>query len=266
MIRNRSRPAFQRRAALCAVLLASVALPTTLLAQGPGELAIVSVHSGGVDFFAQVEYSRAFVTLSGGEVHIQKELEPGDALSIGVFDLEGAVLPDGRYSWELELVPDARTARELKLAATENRGEAPGAWQRLAGTITLQGGVVAVPELTEFGSARQASGLDARSGLASGVASSSFSRSSVAVDSDDSVGSHLGVEEEVAAAVAAAPPTMASGPGNFERSDAGALAMGQSLEARPGIESSLSGEDTPSPRSISPDGKNGRPTSRDEVR
>ena len=259
-----------RRESLGKAFLVVAALLTIFpaAALAGGELANATVYSGGVDIQSRAEYSQAIVTLSGGDVVIRRVLEPGDDLSIELFDLEGELLPDGIYNWRLELVPDADTARALRIEATANDGVAPSAWVPETGTFAIVNGLVVSPDLAELGDTRQASGLD--SSVAQSTLGSGFKRVEPAVDDDAAVGSRVGVEEEMRAAIAAQSATagVPVGRQSFERSDAGALAMGGSIEPplAPSTKNGLDGAAPPAPRSISPDGKDGRPRSEDELR
>jgi hypothetical protein len=257
-------------ALLFAAGVLSLAVPAVVGAQPAADgvdrtLAIATVYSGGVDIQPQYDYSydRAIVTVSGGEIVVRRVFEAGEAISVEARDLEGQLLPDGVYGWELELVPDTATARELKVAATENGGLAPAAWTRQAGSFAVSGGVVASADLPELGQESSRSEASA-SRLSRASAASGFSRSD-AIDDDHSVGFDLEAEAKAQAAASAAP-VVPGGATNFERSDAGALAMGGSLERPATAIPVFPGEARPTPRSISPDGKDGRPRSRDEVR
>jgi hypothetical protein len=250
------------------VALALIAIFPPAVRAG-GELATATVYPDGVDLQARRQYSRAFLTVSGGDLVMQRVFEPGDDLSIGLFDLEGQLLLDGSYNWRLELVPDAATARRLRASAARNDGVAPDAWVAETGTFAISDGRMVPPDLQELGDVRFRPGLEAGSTVGSGP-SSEPARSGPVEDDDAAVGSRLGVEEEMRAALSAAATPSAGVPvghKNFERSDAAALALGRSLEPPLDlmIHNRLPGAASPAPRSISPDGKDGRPT-RDQAR
>lgn len=254
-------------AGLLLVLGLVAATVTTPLAASP--LAQATVYPGGIDFLASVSYSRAIVTVSGGEVNFKQVFEEGDAPSIGLLDPDGYVLPDGVYRWQLELVPDAATARTLRMRTTANGGVTPGAWERLSGTMTIRNGLLALPDLPESGEVAHTA-LDSGLSPSSSFGSSAFARTSLADDSDAMAGSRVDAEERAQTAAAGM-----SGPAGFmpgdrtapERSDLGATAMGGSLEDAFAARASerASGGAKPAPRSIDPEGKNGRPRSRDEL-
>lgn len=236
-------------------------------ASADSELVTATVYSGGVDIQPRHDYSQAVVTVSGNGIVVRRVLEAGDELSIELYDLEGEYLPDGSYNWSIELVPDARTARELRLEATENDGKAPNAWLPETGTFAVINGQVASPDTEEI-SARRPSSLD--SGLPASRPGSEFKRTGAVLDDDAAVGSRQGFEEDMrtAGAKQGSSAGVPSGREIFERSDAGAQAMGGSIEApiAPSTPTGLDGAAPPAPRSISPDGKDGRPRSKDESR
>lgn len=262
---------------MAALLVVGVlAAPAVLSAAGPA-VAGTTVYSGGVDFLPNVQFRRATVTVSGNGKTFNQQFEAGDSLSIGVFDSSGQLLPDGVYKWQLDLIPDAATARELRIAASLNGGRAPNAWQPLSGTFAIVGGSMAIPEQGEAGSALvRASGSTAGLQPGSGLSLRGFARAVASEDDDAAVGSRADVESEMRAAAARAesyPGAQAFGlvqPGRTmpERTDAGALATGGSLESAfvPRSPGNVFGAAKPAPRSIDPDGKNGRPRSRDELR
>lgn len=273
---NQIRPRHVPRRPACLWVVGAllIALPAALLAQPEGAgvdqaLATATVYSGGLAMQPDYaySYSQAIVTLSGGEVFVTQTFEPGESISVELLDLQGEALPDGTYSWELQLIPDQAAARELRMAATEAGGEAPDAWTRQTGSLTILGGLAVSPDLTEFGGDARGSGLEPQSRFGREVTSPSFARSAPVADDDASVGFRDEAEAEARAEAAKATPIgPPAGAMNFERSDEATLAAGQSLEPTAMAPSGLSGEAKPAPRSISPDGKNGRPRSRDEAR
>lgn len=253
-------------AALLVAGLVGLAPPATLEAQsaarGDGaKVASAAVWAGGVDFTPTVRYREAVITVSGNGRVFRQAVQAG-SLSIGVFDPEGQLLPDGVYKWELELVPDARTAEKLRVAAAQNGGVAPNAWQRESGTFAIHNGLVVAPDLVEPLPVRPEAA--AGSVVPSEVGAASADRLA-AGDDDSAVGSRKGVEASMrAAALESQPQAAAAGRPPLEgealeRSDAAARALGASLERTPAAVN-LSGEAEPSWRSIleSNDPENGR--------
>lgn len=229
------------RVAIALAALAAIVIPATLEAQAPvpgGSAAIASatVFAGGVDLQPSRRHSGGVVTVSGNGLVFQQKIEANRGASIGVFDPEGQLLPDGVYGWELELYPDARTAKRLREAARKNNGRAPGAWQRQTGTFAIRNGLVAEPGLVETRAARRPEG--AGPAFPSTVAGPSAARGP-AVDDDLAVGASKGVEAAVrAAGLRSTPQAQAGGRSQLdseavERSDAAALVTGRSLERRP---------------------------------
>ncbi len=262
MIGTESRVAWLGSAVFTVAALMLIAAPA---ASAEPELARATVFSGGVDIQPTQNFKQAFVSVSGNGVLIQRTLEAGADISISVFDLEGELLPDGRYTWRVELVPSDDIARQLRIEATQNEGVAPNAWQPETGTFTISGGVVASPDFAELSSSRETTGLPSSAPLQSGL-QSGFARSEAAVDDDSAVGFRVGVEDAMRAA--GPQDLVPTGRQLLERSDAGALALGASLEQplAPLTQPVVPGAAEAAPRSISPDGKNGRPRSRDELR
>lgn len=226
-----------RLAALLVAGLGLVALPATLGAQalvsgGGARVAEATVHAGGVDFLPLVRHGGGVVTVTGGGLLFQQSIAAGSSASIKPFDPEGQLLPDGVYQWELELYPDARTAKKLRAAAAENGGRAPGAWERESGSFAVRGGLIADAGMIEAEPSRQVTPADgARLPQTLGAASASHP---AAIDVDDAFGS--AEESERAASAAFSASAAPAGPVGAdrtapERSDAGAMAMGGSLEA-----------------------------------
>lgn len=252
-------------------LLLVALLPAMAAAQPPDgpPLASANVYSGGVDFRVQADFARAIVTISGGEILFERAFEADEQPSIEPFDLEGNLLPDGVYDWQLELIPGEKAARELRIEATMSEGAPPSGWVPLVGTFSIRGGLVAAPDVGE--GPQNGPDRDSSGSFGSGLPSSGFKRAVPAQDDDAAVGLQSGFEEAVREALRQAESAPAAGPEGrqlFERTDAGAAAMGGTLEPslQPSKAPSMRGERAPAPRSISPDGKDGRPRSRDEVR
>lgn len=269
MTRIHARRGWRLTGALLIAGLAAAALSSPLGAQGPGELATVTVYPGGVDFRPNVSYSRAILTVSGNDRVFQRVLEAGEDLSIGFFDPEGQPLPEGVYVWQLELVADAETARELRIAATLNGGTAPEPWSALSGTFAILGGSVVPPDLSEPKPVR----MTFSSGLPESSANLRFAASSTQVrlpgeDNDAAVGSRKDVEGKARAALGRQASTafvtsLASpGPSVHPRSDATALSLGRSPEhpVSVGIQQPARTQSAPaSRRTKSADGADGRP-------
>ena len=132
-----------------AILVGSLALAAPVTALQPaGELAAVSVSSAGVDFWPEVEYARAILTVSGGGTVSRHSFESGEPPSISVFGSEGNVLPDGVYKWELELQATPAERRELMLESTKTGGQ-PAVRGKQSGWFAIVDGFVADPNLAE---------------------------------------------------------------------------------------------------------------------
>lgn len=131
--------------------LVSLAGPSALEAQRPAaqEVAAVSAFPGGLDFLPQVGYSWAIITWSGGDRYFRQEFAAGESPFIGTFDLQGQPLPDGTYTWELELVPDRVAARDLMIAASKSGGLAPSTRSALSGSFAILNGAIVDSELVE---------------------------------------------------------------------------------------------------------------------
>ena len=240
--------------AALAALLVLAGLPAVAGAQ-PGDTvrARAAVYSNGVDFAPEVAFERAVVTVSGNGRSFRYEVEANGRLSIGLFDPEGQLLPDGSYTWELQLMPTEAAAARLRA------GEAD-AWAAQSGTFTIQGSAIADPSLTEANlyrvddsrpATRGAFGADRGDGP----------------DSDAAVGSRAGVEARVNAAARTAPARATAGAllqpnrGGGDDSDTVTSALGRSLEPGAATNNQLSAQSrgvAPRPRS---DGSNGRPRS-----
>lgn len=264
MKRTQVRGSTHPLALLVAGLVLAV-VPASLQAEGQGDrvgtdIAAATVYSGGVDFMPAVAHRGGFITVSGSGVLFRQKVGADERPTLGVFDPEGQVLPDGVYKWELQLTPNAATAKQLRAAAAENGGKAPAAWRSLSGTFAIRNGLIATPDLVEAEPGRDAGA----SGLPLDLAVSSGPRAA-ALDDDASVGSHATVE-----AAAKQPPSVAptglmgadrSAP---ERSDAGALAMGTSLEGALAPTQQLSGPaaERPARNYLIDNAANGRDRSR----
>lgn len=250
-------------AALFVAGVAALAPPATLEAQSPArgdgtQVASAAVWAGGVDLTPEVRYREAVVTVSGNGRVFRQAVKAGGDLSIGVFDPEGQLLPDGVYKWELELVPDTRTAAKLRAAAASNGGVAPNAWRRESGTFAIYNGLVVAPDLVEAVQGRPAA---AGAVLPAAVGAASADRRASG-DDDAAVGSRKGVEASTRAARESQPQLAAAAPLEgeaLERSDVAARALGVSLE-RTSAAQNLPGEAEPPRRSIldSNDPENGR--------
>ncbi len=155
MNRTCSRPrALGASAALLAAGLACVLAPSAVTAQ--------KSQGGG-----------AVLTVSGQGALFQLTSGSGEAPpSIGTVDSEGNTLPDGTYTWQLEILPDARTARKLRIAASKNGGIAPEPLEPETGVFTILNGSIvtentsASPLVSSQSAAQAAGGQSARPELA----------------------------------------------------------------------------------------------------
>lgn len=101
-MRNRQRIGW----ALFVAAALIAALPATAGAAGKAEIAALSAGGDSVVWQPQVAgYDRLVLTVSGpdGVVHRQ-EFKAGEAPSFSLFDTAGFHLPDGSYTWELQVV------------------------------------------------------------------------------------------------------------------------------------------------------------------
>ena len=229
--------------------------------------AVVNVSGGAIQLFPSVTYSRAILTVSGGDAVMTRIFTDGESPAIDRFDAEGNYLADGTYSWELELIPDVRTARALRVAASKNGGQAPGAWERQSGSFTILGGKFVIPYVTELGEEGKAEGGSFTSET---PALRRFASASGGLDADSSGAS----EEQVrATAVGAFTPVSPYGAGlqaansmGLDDSDFIALAAGQALV--PNATNAMQPEEArnapKATRSVEPGGKNGRPETEEE--
>ena len=224
---------FVKKCVALTALLAVAAMPAALAA----ERADVAVHAGGVDLLPNVGYRSAKLTVSGNGITFSRVIGRGRSLSISPFDLEGQLLPDGVYSWQLELLPNDATAKRLRAAAAENGGKAPEAWSAQSGTFAISGGSIASPDLSEGAPARANRGSFDGGALISSFGGPANFSGSTSRDNDAAVGNRKDAEARARAAAAAAAPA-ALPPGfeaadrqGFEREDATALALGASPEA-----------------------------------
>lgn len=243
-------------AVLAAALLSVAAPPTeaqwTTAAEAP-EPAAVSASGGAIELFPSVNYRRAILTVSRGDTVITRVFSASERPSIDRFDLEGNVLADGSYQWELQLIPDAQTARELRLAASQNGGEAPGAWQRQSGSFAVQGGTFASPDAAEPGE-----DASAESGLTFETPTPRRSGGPAGLDSDGA-----GLSEEEVRAVEASAFAAAQPYGAGLESPVASYGDGDgsgTTEAKPMINATEAPASAAVPhRSVEPGGTNGRP-------
>ncbi len=251
--------------ALVAALIA-VGMPAAADAQrGGGEqLARVTVHANGVDFVPNVEFQKAILTVSGNGNTYREEIPAGRYPSIGIFDPDGQLLADGRYTWRLDLVPTAEIAAGLRAEAEDNGGEPLTRWTPQSGSFAIANGTFADPALSEA-TARRAT-------RSAGVSETPFTAVSgfdrgPASDDDAAVGSREGYEAQVRAA-ASRPARQAAtgalvGPDRVTNdSDAVAAADGGALE-RPAksIDNEFQAQSRSSIARPRSDGSNGRPRS-----
>lgn len=169
--------------ALALVLTAVVAAPAVAdrddrrpASIRPVDLATVKVFSNGIDLAPNVRYSRAILTVTGMGISFEQEFDARTQLSIGFFDPEGELLPDGHYKWHLSLVPDETTAADLRRSAEANGGEATRPWEAKSGSFAIRGGAFASPDEIEEGVARRlaAEARESRSEARSDAGSQTF--------------------------------------------------------------------------------------------
>lgn len=228
-----------RPAAFLVAALALLALPLAAqAADGRDDLAVATLHAGGVDFLPAVAYSGARITVSGPEMVYERSFAAGEPLGIDLFDPEGQLLPDGTYDYRLALTPAADAARELRRSARRNGGTAPDRWLALSGGFTLRNGLVVDPSLAEDRPTR--AGSELASGLAQDLAAPAG-------------GDRIGDDSDAAIAAGLQPSTALSPSAGNDQADALALAAGVTPEAP-----AVTNEPTTIRRSYPTDGKNGR--------
>ena len=236
---NRPLPTLSRSllpAVLVVAALAVIAMPATAAAAGRRDLAVATLHAGGVDFLPAVAYGGAKITVTGPELDYERSFAAGERLSIDLFDPDGQLLPDGTYTWRLALTPTAEDARALRRSARRNGGISPDRWLALSGSFTLRSGLVVDPSLAEARPAR------AEPALGGGLA-----RDLGATAAADGIGD----DSDAAIAAGARPSTALSPSAGKDQADATALADGPSPAAPVVTEKTMR-------RSYPTDGKNGR--------
>ena len=89
---------------------------------------------------------------------------------------------------------DAETAQALRVAASKNKGSAPGAWLPQSGSFTISGGSFATPDAIEDTAIRTAEGLSP-GGLVTSMAPASLGSVSFgsAADARERVASAMGL-------------------------------------------------------------------------
>lgn len=235
------------RGALLAVAVVAALVALAPMTAQAGKLATATVYAGGVDFLPGVDHAGATATVSGRTLTFQRSFAAGERLSIGLFDPDGQLLPDGTYTWRLQLVPGRAAARDLRRAARRNGGTAPDAWQALSGAFTIRDGRMADPGLRESRPARRdAAGL--RAALPADLTAANRG-ARVADDDDAAVAAGHAPRANAVADATQAP----SGRTIAERTDAAALAAGPAPARR-----AVTDEPSTVRRSWPTDGKNGR--------
>lgn len=258
----------RRGVPLLAAALVCLIVPAPAEAQwsadesGSPEPAAVSVFSSGIDFAPTVSYRRAILTIAGGDTSIRNVFAAGERPTIELYDAEGNYLADGPYTWKLEFVPDAETAQALRVAASRNKGKAPGAWEPQTGSFAIVSGSIAAPDVAEAMALRTAEGSDAR--LETHMARGSFGAASsgMALDSDAAGASEGDARSAAAATAESGAARQALSRVGTGDTDGDAMALGRSLEAPAEAIQNFSSSRGGSiaHRTTDPDGKNGRPT------
>ncbi len=101
------------------------ALATSALARGAGELAVMNVSGGMVEWHPlQLDFHHATLRVATpqGDV-VEHSVAPGGALGFALSNSQGQPWPDGQYVYELTLAPHPRT----QLAAPAGSEDADGA-------------------------------------------------------------------------------------------------------------------------------------------
>ena len=237
---NKSLHLFRRALvplALAAMALAVISLP----AAATGPLADAAVYAGGVDFLPMVAHRGGTITVTGPTMTYQRSFGAGERPSIDLFDPEGQLLPDGIYTYRLQLTPSRLDAGELRRVARQDGGVDPDAWPAVSGSFAIRGGLVADPDLAEARPARRESPRAALPADLGAVARADRA----ADDSDQAVAAGRAPVAGPAATVAPAGRTIPA------RSDAGATTRAPAARAL--------NEDPPTPsRSYPTEGRNGR--------
>jgi len=95
--------------ALCALFVSVWMLPPATASEGPREpkpLAEMAVGASRVDWQPAGDYERLVLTVAGpGDLFIQREFDAGESPFFSSFDVQGGLLPDGSYAYELRAVP-----------------------------------------------------------------------------------------------------------------------------------------------------------------
>lgn len=108
-------------AALTAALTASPGFSER--ADEPGEMAEMKQTAQRVEWTPRIEYERMVLTISGQDVHVERDFEPGDKPRFEPVDENGKPLPDGGYTWELRAAPKIDPEVRERLAEIRESGD-----------------------------------------------------------------------------------------------------------------------------------------------
>ncbi|HEV7516457.1 MAG TPA: hypothetical protein VGR07_09175, partial [Thermoanaerobaculia bacterium] len=94
--------------------------------EAPGRsLAAVNVGAAGVEWLPQAaRYDRVVLTVSGpGGLILRQEFAAGKTAALSLFDAKGQRLPDGAYTWQVEVVPTLDEGARQAVAAARAAGD-----------------------------------------------------------------------------------------------------------------------------------------------
>lgn len=168
---------------LGAMLIAPAVAPGADSARVPA-LADVYSFGTGIQFLPNLEYRKAVLLVKGQDRLASYSFEAGETPTLELTDEDGSLLPDGTYSWRLELLPTAEAARELMIA--HKKGELVSSpYEAQSGSFTITGGYLEDETLPEPEPLRE-TGSPVVADLGTGIAGGR--RASEALDADGAQG------------------------------------------------------------------------------
>lgn len=137
-----------RRLVLGLSLAAALGLPA---AAGAGELAQVASAGDRLEWETAAPHRAYQLTVGGEGVHSTRVFAPGSRPAIPLFDRAGERLPDGIYTWSLELLPprigaawDPANGRDQKPGSPPPPDPMPTSVSQ-GGYFRILGGALVVP-------------------------------------------------------------------------------------------------------------------------
>ncbi len=118
----------QKRVWFLALLLLLVAglVPAQRVQAQEADLAIADLtqSASGLEWQARIAMERSVLTISrpDGQV-VRREISAGQPITFEAFDKAGNRLPDGAYTWQLELVPRISNDVRARMAAAREAGD-----------------------------------------------------------------------------------------------------------------------------------------------